>query len=376
LSVRLIGAFVRTSGRNENISRRQFGRWAAVAGLAGTAATGCSAATSGGSPNSAAPVGFVLSHEQFPTPDLLSLAEQAEQAGFGYVWASDHLQPWQDNEGHAMSPWLTLALVAQSTQRIALGTGVTCPIYRHHPTDVAQAFASLALLAPGRAFLGVGTGEKLNEQAGTGQFGPYAERHDRLAEAIDLIRRLWTGQRISYRGHYFQTEQLKLYDLPTHPPPIYVAAGGPKTARLAGQYGDGWITQSSSVTDPKLQNAFADGARVAGKNPDTMPRWAELFAVVGDQNEIDRAAQLWRFTAARQSLDQPNPVAIQQAAERTVPLQQVAARWVTGTDVGLHVRAVQRLLDSRVTPFLHFPQHDPSVAINFYRHQVLPLLKR
>jgi TAT-translocated FGD2 family F420-dependent dehydrogenase len=272
-----------------------------------------------------------------------------------------------------MFPWLTLALAGQRTQRIPLGSGVTCPIYRHHPVEVAQAFASLELLAPGRVFLGVGTGERLNEQAATTQFGRYAERHDRLIEAIDLIRQLWTGRRVSYRGRYFQTEQLELYDLPEKPPPIYVAAGGPKSARLAGQYGDGWITQASSATDPQLVRAFVDGARAAGKDPDAMPKWAELFAVPGEQDEIDRAARLWSFIAAG-SVDQPNPEAIQQTAER-VPPEQVAAGWVTGTDPAVHIGAVQRMIDGGSTPFLHFPQGDPGAAIDFYRTQVLPKLK-
>jgi F420-dependent hydroxymycolic acid dehydrogenase len=360
------------------VSRRRLGRWAVTAGLAWAAAA-CSGArpssvpAAGGGAAKAAPVGFVLSHEQFPTQKLVSYAEQAEQAGFGYLWASDHLQPWQHDQGHSMFPWLTLALAGQRTQRIPLGSGVTCPIYRHHPVEVAQAFASLELLAPGRVFLGVGTGERLNEQAATTQFGPYSERHDRLIEAIDLIRQLWTGQRVSYRGRYFQTEQLELYDLPEKPPPIYVAAGGPKSARLAGQYGDGWITQAASTTNPQLVGAFVDGARVAGKDPDDMPKWAELFAVPGEQDEIDRAARLWSFTAAG-SIDQPNPEAIQQAAERTPP-EQVAAGWVTGTDPAVHIGAVQRMIDGGRTPFLHFPQDDPGAAIDFYRTQVLPRLR-
>ena len=158
-----------------------------------------------------------MSHEQFTTAQLLDQAQAAEQAGFQYLWARDHLQPWQDNEGHSMFPWLTLALVGQRTRRIEFGTGVTCPIYRYHPATVAQAFTSLAILAPGRVFLGLGTGERLNEQAATNQFGPYVERYDRLIEAIELIRQLWSGQRISLQRRYFQTNQLKLYDLPSSP---------------------------------------------------------------------------------------------------------------------------------------------------------------
>jgi TAT-translocated FGD2 family F420-dependent dehydrogenase len=316
---------------------------------------------------------MVLSHEQFPTSVLVDQAQRAEAAGFRYVWASDHLQPWQDNEGHAMSPWLTLALVGERTTRLSFGTGVTCPIYRHHPTDVAQAFASLAGLAPGRVFLGVGTGERLNEQAATGEFGTYRERHDRLVEAIQLIRQLWGGDRVSFRGTYFRTEQLKLYDLPATPPPIYVAASGPRSARLAGQYGDGWISQLSALTDPKLSAAFTAGAQASGRDPARLGKRVELFAVVGDRDEVNRAAQLWRFTASASNIDQPDPVAIEQAAAAT-PLERVSSSWATGTDPAPHIAAVQRVLSSGATPFLHFPQRDPVVAIDFYRDRVLPAL--
>ncbi len=322
-------------------------------------------------PPSGRGLGVVLSHEQFRSDQLVAQGRAAEQAGFQYVWASDHIQPWQDNEGHSMFPWLTLALVGNSTSHISFGTGVTCPIYRYHPAAVAQAFASLAILSPGRVFLGLGTGERLNEQAATNAFGNYTERHDRLVEAIDLIRQLWSGSRISFAGRYFQTNALKLYDLPATPPPIFVAAGGPKSAKLAGQYGDGWITQARDVTKPELLAAFAAGAQAAGRDAANLGKRAELFAVVGDANQAARAAALWRFTAG--AVDQPNPVEIQRAAESN-PIDKVLANWTVGRDPSPHIDAVQRLLDTGTVPFLHFPQEDPIAAIDFYRTDVLPKL--
>jgi TAT-translocated FGD2 family F420-dependent dehydrogenase len=356
------------------ISRRSFGQLAAAAGAVGVA--GIAAAC--GSRQPAAPsatsgpgVGFVLGHEQFTTAQLVDQAQAAEQAGFRYLWASDHLQPWQDNEGHSMFPWITLALVGERTSHIPFGSGVTCPIYRYHPTTVAQAFASLAVLYPGRVFLGVGTGERLNEQAATTQFGPYRERHDRLVEAIQLIRELWGGQRISFQGKYFQTNQLKLYDVPKSSPPIFVAAGGPKSAHLAGQYGDGWITEADSVKDQRLVDAFNRGAHDSGRDPTTLGKRAEMFTVVGDQNEITHAAELWRFTAG--AVDQPNPVDIQRAAQ-TNPIDKVIRGWTTGTDAATHIKAVQAVLDAGATPFMRFVQHNPLDAIDFYRANVLPQL--
>ncbi len=316
-------------------------------------------------------IGVVLSHEQFRTDQLVAQARAAEQAGFRHAWASDHMQPWQDNEGHSMFPWLTLALVGNGTSHLSFGTGVTCPTYRYHPAVVAQAFASLAILYPGRVFLGVGTGERLNEQATTNAFGKYTERHDRLVEAISLIRQLWTGSRISFAGRYFQTNALKLYDTPPTPPPIFVAAGGPKSATLAGQYGDGWITQAGDVTNPKLLAAFNAGAQASGRDPASLGKRVELFAVVGDNAEATRAATLWRFTAG--AVDQPNPVEIQRAAESN-PIEKVLAGWTVGNDPAVHINAVQGVLDAGAIPFLHFTQNDPVSAINFYRDNVLPKL--
>ncbi|MCV7260990.1 F420-dependent hydroxymycolic acid dehydrogenase [Mycobacterium shimoidei] len=356
------------------MSRRSFGLVAA--GMSAAAlASACSGepenAPTGPPPASGPEVGFVLSHEQFGTAQLVEQAQAAEQAGFRYLWASDHIQPWQDNEGHSMFGWITLALVGERTSHIPFGTGVTCPIYRYHPTTVAHAFASLAVLHPGRVFLGVGTGERLNEQAATTEFGPYQERHDRLVEAIQLIRQLWSGERISFQGRYFQTNQLKIYDVPPSPPPIFVAASGPKSARLAGQFGDGWICQAGDVKNSKLVSAFNRGARDSGRDPAAMGKRAEMFAVVGDQAEINRAAELWRFTGG--AVDQPNPVEIQRAAASN-PLDKVTKRWTTGTDPATHVNAVQAVLDAGATPFMHFPQSDPVAAIDFYRTRVLPQL--
>ncbi len=357
------------------ISRRAFGRVAAGAGALGTAGLSAACAGERGRPASPPPagkgVGVVLSHEQFRTDQLVAQARAAETAGFHYVWASDHIQPWQDNEGHSMFPWLTLALVGQTTSRIAFGTGVTCPTYRYHPATVAQAFASLAILNPGRVFLGVGTGERLNEQAATTMFGKYAERHDRLVEAITLIRQLWSGSRISFAGKYFPTDSLRLYDVPPTPPPIFVAASGPKSATLAGEYGDGWITQARDLRDPKLLAALAAGAQAAGRDPAALGKRAELFAVVGDNDEATRAAALWRFTAG--AVDQPNPVDIQRAAEAN-PIDKVLANWAVGADAGPHIAAVQGVLDAGAIPFVHFPQADPVSAIDFYGANVLTKL--
>ncbi len=182
-------------------------------------------------------IGFQLSHEQFPAPQLADLGVQAEAGGFDNVWMSDHFQPWQDNQGHAGYARVTQAVIGQRTKTLGVGTFVTCPTYRYRPAELAQAFATLSQFTPGRVIMGVGTGEALNETAATGEWGNYAERAARLIEAVTVIRQMWTGQTITYKGKYFQVQNARLYDPPVSNIPIYIAATGPKSMYLAGQYG-------------------------------------------------------------------------------------------------------------------------------------------
>jgi G6PDH family F420-dependent oxidoreductase len=213
-------------------------------------------------------IGLALSHEQFSIPQLVEFGVLAEQAGFAAVWASDHFEPWQDNLGHAGFAWVTLAALGQRTRHILMGTGVTCPLYRYRPQIVAQAFASLGLLYPGRIFLGVGIGEAVNEIPGGGGWGDYQERAERLEEAVTLIRRLWTGEWVSAEGHYYPVEQARLYDVPSPPVPLYVAANSSKTMSLAGKIGDGLVTFTGHASQPELRQAFAHaGRRSCGSCP-------------------------------------------------------------------------------------------------------------
>ncbi|WP_432547207.1 TIGR03557 family F420-dependent LLM class oxidoreductase [Kineococcus sp. SYSU DK004] len=321
------------------------------------------------------PVGYVMSHEQFRTQDLVRWGHEADAAGFGWLWTSDHIQPWQDDQGHSMHPWITQGLLSQVTSQATFGPGVTCPTYRYHPSEVAQAWASLGILAPGRVFLGLGTGEALNEEAATGRFGPYEERAARLVEAVELIRQLWTGERVTFQGDFYETREFRLYDLPEQPVPIYLAASGPKSAYNAGRYGDGWIGAAADFSDPELVAAFERGARDAGRDPGTMTKLGELFVNV-DEFDLEHAAQLWRFTVDPWDpalLYEPNPVEIQAEAARRWPLEQVYASWPKGSP-GNHVSAVQQLLDAGVTPMVHSGQRDQSRVIEYYRRYVLPYL--
>ena len=243
---------------------------------------------------------------------------------------------------------------------------------RYNPAVVAEAFASLSSLYPGRVFLGVGSGEALNEQAATGIWPKWPERWDRLIEAIGIIRALWTGQQVHHQGKYYNVDA-KLYDPPAQPIPLLTAANGKKSMRLAGQYGDGLIT------DPKTWKQFKSeweaGAKGAGKNPADMPVLVEQFVVVGDTNDARQAAELWRFIpkAFKKYYNVPDPAAIEQQADQQLPLDQVYGEWPVSTDPSVHVDAVNKLFDSGVTIVnVHSGQPDQNKVVEFYAEPRAP----
>jgi coenzyme F420-dependent glucose-6-phosphate dehydrogenase len=186
-------------------------------------------------------LGWKAGTEQYPPGELLEYAIAAEGAGFDAIDVSDHFHPWSER-GQACFVWTWLGGVAVRTRKITLGTGVTCPTLRYHPTVIAQASATVACFTPGRSFLGVETGEALNEYSATGQWPDYKLRQARMVEAIELIRSLWTGKKITHRGVYYQTPQAKLYTRPSESIPLYISMLAPRSARFAGKYGDGMIT--------------------------------------------------------------------------------------------------------------------------------------
>ena len=321
-------------------------------------------------------IGYMLAHEQFTVPQLVEIGAAAERAGFDFLAHSDHFQPWQANEGHSGAAWVTMAALGARAQSAWLGTFVTCPILRYSPAVVAEAFASLSLLYPGRIFLGVGSGEALNEQAATGLWPGWDERWERLTEALGIIRRLWTGQHVSHHGKHYKVDA-RLYDPPPEPIPILTAANGKKSMRLAGEHGDGLITDPA--TWKEFRGEWEAGAKAAGKDPATMPVIAEIFVVVGGKNEAEKAAELWRFIpkAFESYFGIDDPAEIQRRAAAEVPMEKVLAEWAIGTDPKIHIEAVQELFDSGIKLVnIHVGQMDQRRAIEFYGNEVLPALHR
>lgn len=321
-------------------------------------------------------VGYMLAHEEFPVPELVQIGGLAAQAGFHLLATSDHLQPWQANEGHAGAAWVTMGALGAQAGKSWMGTTVTCPTLRYNPAVVAEAFASLSLLHPGRIFLGVGSGEALNEQAATGEWPKWRERWDRLIEAIGIIRALWGGEPVSHKGRFY-TVDAKLYDKPAQPIPLLTAANGKKSMRLAGLHGDGLITDPKTWKQHKPE--WQAGAREAGKNPDEMPVLVEQYVVVGGEAEAKQAAELWRFgpKAFKTLFDIPSPVRIQQEADAQIPLQEVMQEWPIGTDPAKHVAKIHELFDSGVSIVnVHAGQRDQRKVVEFYGERVLPNVRQ
>lgn len=320
-------------------------------------------------------IGYMLAHEQFAVPELIGIGAAAAQAGFDLLATSDHFQPWQANEGHSGEAWVTMAAMGGQVGEAWMGTTVTCPTLRYSPAVVAEAFASLSLLYPGRIFLGVGSGEALNEQAATGIWPDWQERWDRLIEAIEIIRALWTGRRVTHRGKYYAVDA-RLYDPPAAPIPILTAANGRKSMRLAGQYGDGLITDP--LTWSKYKAQWQAGARDAGKDPDIMPVLIETFVVVGGESEAREAAELWRFIpkAFETYYGIGDPAEIQARAEAEVSIEKIIASWTVGTEPELHIAGVRKLFESGATIVnIHAGQSDQKRVIDFYGEHILPALR-
>lgn len=321
-------------------------------------------------------MGFMLAHEQFRVPELVELAVECENVGFDLLATSDHLQPWQVNEGHAGMAWVTMGAIAQRTKKIWLGTTVTCPTFRYTPPVVAEGFASLSLLMPGRIFLGVGSGEALNEEAGTGLWPKWPERSERLVEATDLIRKLWAGGQVMHHGKYYQANT-KLYDPPAKTIPLLMAGNGPKAMRRCGQYADGLITDPKTWKEHKSE--FEAGARAAGKDPSKMPVLVEAFVTVGDKAEAKKAAELWRFLpkAFKTYFDVRDPQEIQNQADREIRIDDLIADWAVGTDPNIHIKKTQELFDSGVWIVnVHSGQADQKKVIDFYGKEVLPKVRQ
>jgi coenzyme F420-dependent glucose-6-phosphate dehydrogenase len=325
-------------------------------------------------------LGYKASNEQFPPTRLLEFVQRAEARGFETSGVSDHLQPWRHHGGHApgVLPWLGAA--AATTQSITLGTSVLTPTMRYHPAIVAQAFATLGCLAPGRIFLGVGTGEAMNETPITGgEFPGRKERRLKMAEAIDVIKRLWTEERVDYAGDYYKLRKATIYDRPEQPVPIYVAASGPLAAKLAGRVGDGFICTSGK--DPQLYVDLLDnvrqGAERAGREYESIRRMIEIKVSYDRDRDVAREACGWWAALALTPEEKEgveDPVEMERLADAAI--DRAPSRFIVSDDPQEILAGIQPYVDLGFQELVfHFPGDDQARAIDEFASDVLPALR-
>lgn len=329
-------------------------------------------------------IGYKASAEQFGPRELVELAVRAEQVGLDSVTVSDHFLPWRHEGGHAPFSLAWMAAAGERTERVLLGTSVLTPTFRYNPLVIAQAFATMGLLYPGRVMLGVGTGEALNEIAVSGREWPeFKERFARLREAVTLIRQLWTSEdEVTFEGEYYRSVGATIYDRPDTPVPVYVAAGGPVVARYAGRAGDGFICTSGKgmelYTD-KLLPAVEEGAEKAGRDVAGIDRMLEVK--ISYDRDPALALENTRFWAPlsltpEQKHSVGSAVEMERLADE-LPIEQVAKRWIVASDPDEAVAQLQPYIDAGFNHFvMHGPGQDQERFLTQFAEDVVPLLRK
>jgi coenzyme F420-dependent glucose-6-phosphate dehydrogenase len=327
-------------------------------------------------------LGYKASAEQFAPRELLDYGVIAEEAGFDSVVVSDHFQPWRHTGGHSPYSLAWIAALGERTSRIRLGTSVVTPTFRYHPSIVAQAMATIACLNPGRVLLGVGTGESMNEVPAIGiEWPAFKERFGRLRESIQLMKRLWTEDRVTWEGEYYRTVNATIYDRPDEPVPIFIAGAGPTAARLAGRLGDGFICTSGkdpALYSEKLLPSVAEGAEKAGRDYDGIEKMIEMK--VSFDTDIDRAMQdctYWGALAlsSDEKTGVEDPIEMERLAD-ALPVERAASRWIVSDDPDEHIEKLKPYLDLGFRHLVfHAPGPDQERFLRLYGEQVLPKLR-
>ena len=312
-------------------------------------------------------IGYTLSSEERQPEELVRLAQQAESAGFGYALISDHFHPWSDKQGSSPFVWAVLGAIAATTKRLRVGTGVTCPIMRIHPAIVAQASATVACLMPGRFFLGVGSGESLNEHIVGQTWPPPDMRQDMLEEAIDVLRTLHGGGEKSHYGRFFQVHDARIYNLPEQPLPIYVAAAGRSAAKLAGRVGDGLICTSPSAES--AEEFAANGG--AGK-----PRIGQLTVcwARSEREAVRTALEYWPVAGLSGQFKNELPrVAYLEQAAKSVSEDTIRKEILCGPDAQAHLEAIAEFVRAGFDHvYVHQVGPDQEGFMRFYEREVMP----
>lgn len=328
---------------------------------------------------SRAHIGYAAMLEQFDPQEVTRFTVAAEAAGFNGVMAADHFQPWVPSQGQAAFVWNVLTAMGERTTG-DLGPGVTCPSFRFHPAVVAQASATLAAMYPERHWLGIGSGEALNEHIVGGYWPEAYERLERMWEAIEIIQKLFSGKDVKHRGAYFQLETCRLWTLPASPPPIYVATAGPLTAKKAGRLVDGIITPGAPAEKiSMLLDRFDAGAREAGRDPGSQVKVLQLHLswASTDEQALANAVTDWPnggMKFAKQDIR--SPFDFEQMAKLVRP-EDFEGRMLITSDPDAHRAEIQRYLDlgfDRV--YLHNVGRNQAEWVEVFGREVLPRLTR
>jgi coenzyme F420-dependent glucose-6-phosphate dehydrogenase len=319
---------------------------------------------------------WLCSHESFQPEDLVEQAVAAEEAGFDVVLGSDHFHPWVDDTSAAGFVWSWLGTVAARTERVQLGTAVTCPLFHYHPALVAQMAATTDRLSGGRLLLGVGTGEAINERPLGFPFPGYGERQARMQEALEIIRRLLAGEKLSYQGTYYTTETAKLYSPPVGELPVLMAAGGPKSADFAGQHAGGLITSVKQPEDTLAKVIEPYRRAAAGRGSSQLVLATRWTVLADDPDDAWRALSSMRGLRAPGRLETADPAELRFRADEMSRSEVLGSYTVVPdaagligayrplvTDVGADIVSIQVL------------SADPMAAIQMIGKEVLPQLR-
>lgn len=328
-------------------------------------------------------LGYKASAEQFGPNDLLGFACLAEEIGFDSVFVSDHFQPFRHTGGHAPSciPWL--GALGARTQRLTIGTSVMTPTFRYHPSIVAQVFATLAIMFPNRVVLGLGSGESLNDVPAVGLKWPtFKERIARLVESITVMRRLWTEDRVTFEGQYYRTHNATLYDRPSTPVPIYLAASGPTVAKMAGELADGYICTSGKPLElykETLLPNVAAGLAAACRKEDSIDRMIEMkVSFDGDLQRARDDTKHWAALAlsAEEKMSVEDPVVMEALAD-SLPTERTEKRWIISSNPDEHVARIKPYINLGFRHLVfHSPGPDQKRFLQLYGEHVIPRLRK
>jgi coenzyme F420-dependent glucose-6-phosphate dehydrogenase len=318
-----------------------------------------------------------LATEQFPPSGLVEQAAATERAGFDALNVSDHYQPWWE-PGEAGHAWVLLGAIGHATEKIPIGTGVTAPVFRHNPAVVAQAFATLEEMFPGRAFLGIGSGEALNESPCGMDWPPVAEQVSRMEEALEIINALFDGERLDHDGPFYRTKRAYLHTRGERRPPIYVSAFAPRAAGVAARLSDGVWTLADPEAAPKVLEAYRAACDDAGKQPGEIILQSG-FSWAQDDDAALEGARVWKGAQPKEFYtdDWHDPEAMYEKGEREISDDDFREAYIVSSDPEVHADRVREIekLGATVVCLQNASGADPIGALNVYGEKVLPALR-